>query len=93
MICTPSGKVSIYSFASVLFGHPGVRQYQLHQLPDHSITVRIVPATLDLRVEDFDQLARALSEQLGGEVPVRADLVGDIAHERGKHKTVVSDLR
>jgi phenylacetate-CoA ligase len=92
VIRTPSGKVSAYSFASVLMQHPGVRQYQIHQLHDHSLTLKIVPAAEDLRVEDFDQLSRSVSLELGDELPVRVALVPSIAHERGKQKSVVSDL-
>ena len=92
VIRTPSGKISVYSFASVLVQHPGVRQYQLHQLRDHSVTIRIVPATADLRVDDFEPVRRSIAEELHGEVPVRVELVPSIAHERGKQKSVVSDL-
>ena len=89
---TPSGRVSVYSFASVVVQHPGVRQYQLHQRGDHSVTIRIVPATDALRVEDFEPVRRSIAEELHGEVAVRVELVPVIGHERGKSKSVVSDL-
>lgn len=92
VIRTPSGKVSVYSFASVLMQHAGVRQYQIHQLRDHSLTVRIVPATQALSPADFAPVTRALVRELGGELPVRVELVTAIAHERGKQKSVVSEL-
>jgi phenylacetate-CoA ligase len=92
VIRTPSGKVNLYSFASVLVQHPGVRQYQVHQLSDHSLVLKIVPATGDLRAEDFAPVSRSVARELGGEVPVCVALVPSIAHERGKHKSVVSDL-
>lgn len=92
VIRTPSGTVSVSSFASVLMKHPGVRQYQIHQLADYSLTVKIVPTSQELRAQDLEPVSRALGEQLGCQLPVRVELVEHIAHERGKQKTVVSHL-
>lgn len=88
----PSGRVSVYSFVDLLLQHPCVRQYQLHQLEDHSFRVDVVPTSTEVREEHLEPLCRSLEGRLGGEVPVRVRLVPEIRHERGKSKTVVSHL-
>lgn len=48
--------------------------------------------TQELSVEDFAPLTRSVANGLGGDLPVRVELVPVIAHERGKQKSVVSDV-
>lgn len=92
VIRTPGGKISVYSFASAFNHHPGVRQYQIHQMPDYSLMVKVVPAKPDLQAQELEPAIQTISEELGGEVPVRISFVDHIAHERGKQKTVISHL-
>jgi phenylacetate-CoA ligase len=89
---TPSGRVSFYTFAGKFTDQGTVRQYQIHQLEDFSLLVKIVPASDAVRLADLRDALDHLADELHGEVQVRAELVAQIPHVRGKHKTVVSHL-
>lgn len=91
MIRTREGVVSAYTFASAFAGHPAVRQYQIHQLADYSLVVKIVPGA-DLQPIDLEDVVRHLSAEMRGSLPVSIEFVDEIPHVRGKHKSVVSNL-
>ena len=92
VIRTKDGLVSIYSFASAFSAHQAIRQYQIHQLPDYSLLLKVVPSRPDVRLEDLAGALAELSHEFHGSLPVSAELVPLIPHVRGKQKSVVSHL-
>lgn len=89
---TPDGIVSIYSFASAFSKHPVIRQYQIHQLADYSLVLKVVPSTATATLADLDGALADLAGEFRGVLPVRAELVDAIPHVRGKQKSIVSHL-
>lgn len=92
VIRTPDGLVSIYSFASAFSAHQAIRQYQIHQLPDYSLLLKVVPSRPDVRIDDLSGALTELSHEFHGTLPVAAEIVPVIPHVRGKQKSVVSHL-
>lgn len=92
VIRTRDGMVSIYSFASAFSRHPAIRQYQIHQLEDYSLLLKVVPSGPGVTLDDLAGALGDLSGEFRGALPVVAELVDEIAHERGKQKSVVSHL-
>lgn len=90
---TPSG-LTISGGLSVLFnGSPGiVSQFQIHQASDFSVTIRYVTEKDDTAHVAADEAVRLLGRLLKGEVPVRAERVGDVRSFAGKARLVISDL-
>lgn len=92
VIRTPEGLVSIYSFASAFSAHQAIRQYQIHQLPDYSLLLKVVPSNPGVTIDDLSGALADLSHEFSGSLPVSAELVPLIPHIRGKQKSVVSHL-
>lgn len=92
VIRTPEGLVSIYSFASAFSAHQAIRQYQIHQLPDYSLLLKVVPSSPGVTMDDLSGALADLSHEFSGTLPVSAELVPLIPHIRGKQKSVVSHL-
>lgn len=89
---TPDGIVSIYSFASAFSKHPVIRQYQIHQLADYSLVLKVVPSTPTATLADLEGALADLAGEFRGTLPVSAELVDAIPHVRGKQKSIVSHL-
>lgn len=89
---TPEGLVSVYSFASAFSKNPAIRQYQIHQLPDYSLVLKVVPSSADVVESDFSDALAVLSHEFGGALPVSVEIVDRIPHARGKQKSIVSHL-
>jgi phenylacetate-CoA ligase len=68
-----------------------VRFFQIWQAADHSLTLRCVPG----KHPDADTLMQRglaqLRSAVGGEVPVRLEVIDAIEHDRGKQRIVVSE--
>lgn len=92
VIRTREGLVSIYSFASAFSKHPAIRQYQIHQLEDYSLLLKVVPSGPRVTVSDLAGALDDLSREFNGALPVAAEIVDAIEHVRGKQKSVVSHL-
>jgi phenylacetate-CoA ligase len=69
-----------------------VRQFQVHQLSDHSITLRVVPGAEDGADRAIDDVAESLRELVERAVEVRVERVASIAHDGGKDRVVRSDV-
>ncbi|PJJ72446.1 phenylacetate-CoA ligase [Diaminobutyricimonas aerilata] len=69
-----------------------VRQFQIHQHADHSITLRCVPGVRGAADPRLDEALERLRGLVDGEAPVRLELVDEIRHDRGKVRVVLSDL-
>jgi phenylacetate-CoA ligase len=69
-----------------------VRQFQLRQERDYSLTLRCVRGS----DANADRIMRKVVEEVRAtaryEVPVRLELVDEIRHDRGKQRIVVSDV-
>lgn len=92
VIRTREGLVSIYSFASAFSKHPAIRQYQIHQLEDYSLLLKVVPSEPGMTVDDLSGALQDLSREFHGSLPVAAEIVEALPHVRGKQKSVVSHL-
>jgi phenylacetate-CoA ligase len=88
----PSGLVVAGEGLNALFHpYPGaVRQFQLRQEADHSLTLRCVRGGHPDADAQMRAVVARLEALVRGEVPVRLELVADIPHDRGKARTVVS---
>lgn len=89
---TPSGLVSVYSFASAFSKNPAIRQYQIHQMVDYSLVLKVVPSGANTTLDDLRGALDVLSHEFGGALPVSAEIVAEIPHVRGKQKSIVSHL-
>ncbi|MFU8945845.1 phenylacetate--CoA ligase family protein [Mycetocola zhadangensis] len=88
---TPKGSVSAYSFASIFSNNPAIRQYQIHQQSDYSLILRVVPSSTSVTVNHLETALAALAHEFNGDLPVRAEIVSEIVHIRGKQKSIVSE--
>lgn len=88
----PNGLVSVYSFASAFSKNPAIRQYQIHQMPDYALVLKVVPSSSAVVLGDLDDALAVLSHEFGGTLPVSAEIVDEIPHVRGKQKSIVSHL-
>ncbi len=93
LIRLPSGRTLAGEGLTQLFGpYPGaVRQFQLHQQADSSILLRCVRGPAADGDESIAAVHRRLVQLVQGEVPVRSEVVSDIAHVGGKTAFIISD--
>lgn len=68
-----------------------VDQFQIHQHPDLTITLRCVPGAADDAREVIDRAAGTLLRLADGSVPVTVELVSAIPHDGGKVRVVRSE--
>ena len=92
VIRTQQGLVSIYSFASAFSKHPAIRQYQIHQMEDYSLVLKVVPSGPGVTLADLSGALSDLSDEFHGSLSVAAEIVEAIPHVRGKQKSIVSHL-
>ncbi|MBD8101906.1 phenylacetate--CoA ligase family protein [Plantibacter sp. CFBP 8775] len=90
----PDGRVIAGEGLTQLFATaPGaVRQFQIHQLADHSIVVRVVSSGADDAPGAIRAAVDRLAAMTSGSVPVSLELVADIPHDRGKVRYIRSDV-
>lgn len=92
---TASGVCLSGEYVTTLFDHEpdAVRQFQVHQRPDYSITLRVVPnpgfAGLDRTLEEVRAL---LVQKTNHEVPVSVEKLDKIPHRAGKLHFVISEV-
>lgn len=91
---TPSGRTVAGGLSALFIDWPGtIRQFQVHQAADYSVTIRYVVEADAARAADAaDQALRALVGFLGDEVAVSAHPVEQIENVAGKARLVVSDV-
>ena len=83
-------------FLTTLFDNTpeAVKQFQVHQLADASIVIRVIPnnsyPTLD---ETLEHVRSALENAVHGEVAVKMERVAEIPLQKGKMKFVISDYK
>lgn len=90
----PDGQIVAGEGLTQLFSHAAdaVRQFQIHQLADRSIVVRIVlqPGRIDHRA--VDTALAQLRDITGGQVPIDRQVVDQIEHDGGKVRYIRSDV-
>lgn len=90
----PDGRVVAGEGLTAIFDDwpDAVRQYQVHQHADGSVTLRCVRGPDPDADAAINRVAALLTDKVRGQVPVRIELVARIEHERGKTRFIVSDL-
>jgi hypothetical protein len=68
-----------------------VRQFQLYQAPDHSLTLRCVRGSDPRADEIMRRVVEDVRAKVRAEVPVRLEVVEQLHHDRGKQRFIVSD--
>lgn len=93
LIRLPSGAVLAHRLMGMFAAHPeAVRLFQIHQLADYSITIRVVEGDgTDARMH-IDAAIDALRHRIQNEVSVRTEYVESLPYTRGKIKYVISDV-
>lgn len=92
MIRLPSGTV-IAGIGMCAIFHPwpqAVRQFQVRQDADYSLTLQCVRGSDPDADAIMRRVADGLREKVRGEVPVRLEVVDEIRHDRGKQHFIVS---
>ena len=93
MIRLPSGTVLAHRLMGMFAAHPeAVRLFQIHQLADHSITIRVVEGDGADARSQIESAVAALQERIANEVPVRTDFVDSLPYTGGKTKYIISDV-
>lgn len=93
LIRLPSGAVLAHRLMGMFSDHPeAVRLFQIHQLADYSLTIRVVEGDAsDARVHT-EQAVEGLRKRIDNEVPVRIEYVESLPYTGGKIKYVISDV-
>lgn len=88
----PSGKTINGEFLTTIFDATPelVRGFRVIQHKDLSITVECVPSSKEC-IACIEAVISRFSNRIGGEVPVRCNIVHEIMHDRGKLRFVVSE--
>jgi phenylacetate-CoA ligase len=90
----PSGAVIAGVGMCAIF-HPwpeAVRQFQLRQEADYSLTLQCVRGSDPDADAIMRRVAEGLREKVRSEVPVRLEVVDEIRHDRGKQHFIVSKV-
>lgn len=94
MIRLPSGTVLAHRLMGMFAAHPeAVRLFQIHQLADYSITIRVVVGDGAEARNQIESAVAALRERIAHEVPVRIEDVDSLPYTGGKTKYIISDVR
>lgn len=90
----PNGQVIAGDFLTEIFvNYPqAVRQFQVHQQADYSITLRCIPGASSTSQAEMDAVVRQLREIVEDAVPVRLEIVDEIPHDGGKIRYIKSDV-
>ncbi|MDQ4109664.1 MAG: hypothetical protein M3306_00995 [Actinomycetota bacterium] len=93
MLYTPSGRSLGHRISAMFSDVPdAVRQMQVHQQRDYSITIRIVEGRLpDARVH-VERKVDVLRNRIDNEVPVTIEYVDSLPYTGAKLKYVISDV-
>ena len=69
-----------------------MRLFQIHQLKDHSIVVRVVLGDVREARTHVERVAQILRDRISGAVPVSVEYVESIPYTGGKMKYIISDV-
>lgn len=92
-VLTPTGRI-VSGGLSVIFNEWSgvIRQFQIHQAADYSVTIRYVADDEKVGATAAAAVERALANLLAHEVAVRAERVTSVAAEGGKARLVLSEV-
>jgi phenylacetate-CoA ligase len=68
-----------------------VRQFQVYQAPDYSLTLRCVRGSDPNAEAVMRRVVENVRAKVRDEVPVRLEVVDELRHDRGKQRFIVSD--
>ena len=90
----PNGQVIAGDFLTEIFvSYPqAVRQFQVHQQADYSITLRVIPGSSPRSASEIDDVVQQLRAIVQDAVPVRLEVVDEIPHDGGKIRYIKSDI-
>lgn len=104
LIAAPEGRVSdlLYTPSGRTLGHrimamfgdvpEAVRQMQVHQHADYSITIRVVEGALVDARSHVEQRVDVLRNRIDNEVPIRIEYVDSLPYTGAKLKYVISEV-
>jgi phenylacetate-CoA ligase len=77
-----------------IFDHAplSVRQFEIVQAADHSVTLRCIPAVAGTSSPDIERALSTLVGAVRGQVPVTLELVTEIPQTGGKMRFIRSDV-
>ena len=89
----PSGTALAHRLTAMFSDHPeAVRLFQIHQLDDFSLTVRVVQGESPEARSHIESAVSGLRERIDDEVPVRLEYVESLPYTGGKTKYIMSDV-
>lgn len=89
----PSGTALAHRLTAIFSAHPeSVRLFQIHQLADYSLTVRVVEGDGPEARTHIENAVTGLRERINHEVPVRLEYVESLPYTGGKTKYIISDV-
>lgn len=93
MIRLPSGAILAHRLMGMFAGHPeAVRLFQIHQLADYSVTIRVVQGDTADAHTHIENAVSTLRQRIQHEVPVRLEYVDALPYTGGKTKYIISDI-
>ncbi|WP_136040986.1 MULTISPECIES: phenylacetate--CoA ligase family protein [unclassified Microbacterium] len=93
LIRLPSGTVLAHRLMGMFAAHPeAVRLFQIHQLSDYSIIIRVVVGDGAQARDQIESAVTSLRERIANEVPVTVEYVDALPYTGGKTKYVISDV-
>lgn len=93
VIRLPSGTVLAHRLMAMFAAHPeAVRLFQIHQLSDYSIIIRVVVGDGAQARDQIESAVTSLRERIANEVPVTVEYVDALPYTGGKTKYVISDV-
>ena len=93
LIRLPSGAVLAHRLMAIFSDKPeAVRLFQIHQLEDYSIVVRVVLGEAPDARAHVERVAQILRDRISSEVPVKVEYVESIPYTGGKVKYIISDV-
>lgn len=93
VIRLPSGAVLAHRLMGMFGAHPeAVRLFQIHQLNDYSIVIRVVRGDIAEAAQHIERAVEDLRVRISREVPVTLEYVDALPYTRGKIKYVISDV-
>ena len=69
-----------------------VRLFQIHQLKDYSIVVRVVLGSTSDAREAVERTTQVLRDRTSNEVPITIEYLDSLPYTGGKTKYVISDV-
>jgi phenylacetate-CoA ligase len=89
----PSGGALNHGLLGMFGPHPdSVRMFQIHQLSDYSIRIRIVRGPEADAERNIQAAVDTLRERIHGEVPITVEYVDALPYTGGKIKFLISDV-